>query len=306
MPLWKEFAIEPDLFTNYHLGSEILSGVGVDQGRIIGALPRKWAQRVRDIGRKYNKDAQQLKLIERLNQLKPAIVPRDFAFDGDRSWRDQALEAHVQKPFDALLMNGPSAHAAAIDAAPGLTGDVLWESDRRSEIPRTAPDLARALYFLLRQTREIAIVDAYFDPSVRLRDSRWLRPVKAIASALPADGRLQRFEIHTLNSRDPRRRWEPGTFVDHCRINLCSALPRNMKVKAVLWQEREGGREFHERLIVTDLGGVSIDPGLDEGPDGKRYILRLLSKMEIGEYFAKFTPISSPYDLVDEIDVMGA
>jgi hypothetical protein len=151
------------------------------------------------------------------------------------------------------------------------------------------------------------IVDAYFNPSVQLRNnSKWLRPVHAIASALPIDGRLNRLEIHTLNSRDSRHRWEPGTFVAHCRNNLGAALPKNMNAKAILWQEREGGREFHERLIVTDLGGVIIDPGLDEGSAGERYTLRLLSNTEIPEYLAKFTPASGPYDLVDEIDVTGA
>ena len=83
-------------------------------------------------------------------------------------------------------------------------------------------------------------------------------------------------------------------------------MPKNTNAKAMLWQERDGGREFHERLIVTDLGGVTIDPGLDDGSAGERYTLRLLSTSEIPEYFAKFTPASSPYDLIDEVDVTGA
>jgi hypothetical protein len=187
-----------------------------------------------------------------------------------------------------------------------LTGQALWASNRRSVIPRSALDLANELNFLLRQAREVLIVDAYFNPSVQLRNSKWLRPIQAIASALPIDGRLNRFEIHTLNPRDPRNRWLPATFVGHCRNNLGAALPKNMNAKAMLWQERDGGREFHERLIVTDLGGVTIDPGLDDGSAGERYTLRLLSTSEIPEYFAKFAPASSPYDLIDEVDVTGA
>jgi hypothetical protein len=34
MSLWKEFAIEPDLFANYYLGNEILAGIGIEYGRI--------------------------------------------------------------------------------------------------------------------------------------------------------------------------------------------------------------------------------------------------------------------------------
>ena len=40
MPLWKECAIEPSLFANYHLGDAILSGMGIEHGRIIaGVVP---------------------------------------------------------------------------------------------------------------------------------------------------------------------------------------------------------------------------------------------------------------------------
>jgi hypothetical protein len=58
--------------------------------------------------------------------------------------------------------------------------------------------------------------------------------------------------------------------------------------------------------IVTDLGGATIDPGIDEGATGEMYTLRLLSNAEIPEYFTKFTPGTAPYDLVDQVDVMGA
>ncbi len=47
MKLWKEFAIEPSLFANYHLGNEILAGIGIEHGRIVGALPRRWERAVR-------------------------------------------------------------------------------------------------------------------------------------------------------------------------------------------------------------------------------------------------------------------
>jgi hypothetical protein len=55
MKLWKEYAIEPSLFSNYNLGSEILGGIGIEHGRIVGAVPKKWARRVRDHVRATNR-----------------------------------------------------------------------------------------------------------------------------------------------------------------------------------------------------------------------------------------------------------
>jgi hypothetical protein len=260
---------------------------------------------VRRAGAPHNRPAQQLKLVERLNALRNAIIPRQFEYDGTRPWRDQAFEAHAQIPFHALLLSGSVAKSAVDDASLGLAGEPLWQNDRSIEIPRAAANLALALAPLLMRAREVAVVDAYFNPSIQLRNSKWLRPVQAIASSLPTDGRLIRFEVHALNPRDPRNKWRSGLFIAHCIENLCAALPPGMRIKANLWQERDGGVEFHERLIVTDIGGVSIDPGIDEGPSGEVYKLRLLGQSEIPTYFSKFTPVSAPYDLVEQVEVTG-
>jgi hypothetical protein len=48
-----------------------------------------------------------------------------------------------------------------------------------------------------------------------------------------------------------------------------------------------------------------IDPGIDEGPTGEVYKLRLLGQGEIPTYLSKFTPISAPYDLVEQVEVTG-
>jgi hypothetical protein len=68
----------------------------------------------------------------------------------------------------------------------------------------------------------------------------------------------------------------------------------------MLWMERRGGPQFHERLIVTDLGGVVVDPGIDDGPEGETYVLRLLGKRESIDYLIKFMPATAPYDLYQE------
>lgn len=305
MRLWNEYAIEPDLFANYHLGSEILAGIGISEGRIVGAIPKAWVDRVRRVGGKHYRPVEQLKLVEQLNALRGAIIPRFFDYDGTRPWRDQAFEAHAESPFHALLLNGPVAKSAVIDASLGLAGEPLWQSSRSIKIPRAAANLSVALSPLLTRARDVAVVDAYFNPAMQLRHSKWLRPLQAIASSLPTDGRLTRFEVHALNPRVSKDKWPPGLFTTHCNRNLYAALPSGMKIKAMLWQERNGGVEFHERLIVTDIGGVLIDPGLDDGPAGEVYKLRLLSQDEIPAYFSMFTPVSAPYDLFEQVEVTG-
>jgi hypothetical protein len=94
--------------------------------------------------------------------------------------------------------------------------------------------------------------------------------------------------------------------VQHCRNNLAAALPKGVALDAILWKERNGGLQFHERLIVTDVGGVVVDPGMDDGKPGETYDLRLLSKEEVPLYLEKFAQTTAPYDLVDRERVTGA
>lgn len=303
MKLWKEYAIEPSLFANYHLGNEILAGIGIEHGRIVGAVPKKWAQRVRDVGLANNRPGDQLRLVERLNDLKSAIIPREYHYDGNRPWIDQVLECHAHAAFDGILASGAHANAAVTDADPGIFGQVCWERERRLEVPRTPNELADALALILSRARDVIIVDPYFNPSVALAQSKWLRPLSALAAKLRVDGQLSRFEVHALSSR--REPWPAGMYSNHCRSNLAAVLPRGLSLRALLWKERAGGLQFHERLLVTDLGGVVVDPGIDDGHAGETYTLRLLGKLESATYLNKFVPATAPYDLVEQEQVEG-
>ena len=243
-------------------------------------------------------------MVERLEELKHIIWPRNHPYDGGRPWRDQAVECHQVSPFDGILVDGPPLVQGAIDATLGMAGQQIWAHSRQLSTPRASAPLANALRPILCAAHEVIIVDAYFNPSIAWAQSKWLKPLKALAAQLPMDGRLTRFEVHALSSRhDP---WPAGLFVQHCRNNIASALPKGVTLNAMLWKERNGGLQFHKRLNVTNVGGVDIDPGFDEGTPAETYDLQLLSKEAVLGYLAKFVPAAAPYDLVEHERVTGA
>lgn len=304
MKLWKEYAIEPSLFANYHLGDAILTGIGIEHGRIVGGLPRRWEREVRraTVGQR---EIQRRRVEQRLVELRDAINPRRCDWNGERTWKEQAFEVHATEPFDCILLDGPDAHQSAADASLGLGGIACWDTTRGLRIPRTAASLAIAVKPMLCQARTVILVDAYFNPSGQLQQSKWLRPLQALAATLASDGRLARFEVHALNPREQRRQWDAGLFAANCRADLGAALPQGLSIDAHLWRERNGGEQFHERLIVTDIGGIVLDPGIDDGADGETYQLRLISKLEIPGYLSKFIAGIGPYDLVERERVTG-
>jgi hypothetical protein len=302
MSLWQEYAIEPSLFDDYSQARLLLSSFGIERGRLIAAFPRKWQREIKRRLSGYT-DIQRTTFINKLRKLEPILVPRTCAYDGSIAWRDQAFQCDHAEPFYAILTDGADAHPKSIDGTADLEAMPLWQVNGKTSIPRIAGELAAALNFVLRQCREILIVDREFMPSGGT-GNKWLKPIASIAAILATQSRVTRFELHSLDK--PTAPWPKGKFTNDCSRHLPGVIPRGLSLNANLWSQKSAGIQFHERLIITDLGGVLLDPGIDEGKSGETYDMRLITNSEIIDYFGRFNKLSPAYELVDSIMIQGA
>jgi hypothetical protein len=104
----------------------------------------------------------------------------------------------------------------------------------------------------------------------------------------------------------PTSPWPKGKFVNDCQHHLPCRLPKGLLLRVSLWRQKENGVQFHKRMIVTDIGGVILDPGIDEGKKGETYdIVSLLNSAECDKIFKTFDKGSPTYDLVDSTRVNG-
>jgi len=85
-------------------------------------------------------------------------------------------------------------------------------------------------------------------------------------------------------------------FEANSRASLSGLLPHGVQLTVTRWRKHPGGREFHDRYILTDVGGVEITPGIDEGVAGQCYTLRVVGKMDALNYSARFAPESTVYE----------
>lgn len=71
------------------------------------------------------------------------------------------------------------------------------------------------------------------------------------------------------------------------------------------WVERPGGEKFHQRFILTDIGGVEVDPGLDDGKKGEGFKVMLLKKKMFEKHWSDH--IAAPaFDLAeDPVEIDG-
>lgn len=305
MALWKEYALDPELFHDFHRADALLSGLGFEHGRLLGAVPRNWRHQISEIAQDQFSPIQQQRITEYLSSLKRVARARPQGANENLPWVDQVLNCHQNEPFDAILLNGAHPDPSVENASLGLGGLASWNCDRNIEIPRTPQALAQTLRPLLERAYQVIIADAYFEHGTPFRNNKWLRPLKALVECLKDNRRLHRFELNTLHtSKNP---WNKEAFLQNCINNIPAILPAGLGLNLRLWARRRNGPQFHERLIATDIGGVLLDPGLDDsnGRQGETYKLRLLGREESLDYLDKYDVETAPYDLVCERLVIG-
>jgi hypothetical protein len=69
--------------------------------------------------------------------------------------------------------------------------------------------------------------------------------------------------------------------------------------------ERPGGEKLHPRYILTDLGGVRVEVGLDSGDPGQTTDVSLLDRRIYEERSKDYQQPSAAFDYKDEIRITG-
>lgn len=77
-------------------------------------------------------------------------------------------------------------------------------------------------------------------------------------------------------------REKPDPFIPdvqqaHYRRKLADMMPAGLTIKVFFWSQKPGGLEMHPRFLLTDLGGIHYENGLDKGEPGEQTLVKPLS-----------------------------
>jgi len=63
--------------------------------------------------------------------------------------------------------------------------------------------------------------------------------------------------------------------------------------------------KFHQHFFLTDIGGVEVDPGLDDGKEGESFKAMLLKRKMFEKHWADHVAIPA-FDLAeDPVEIVG-
>jgi hypothetical protein len=288
-----EIAVDPSVIRTWRDFQLVWGKFGFNQGRLIAGYPEKgpdrerqeqsWAWRVitsvkeHEIG-----SAKRVQTaIEAKAKLK--LTKRGRSFDHDQSWKDNAAAEHQRLPFAALIEGNVACDGCrcAIDDLGEESCPVCLRDEQHSmSLPKQAPDLADALLPMLRCAKTLRFVDPYFIKTEKTESGfhtvlskKHGRVIQEIAARLTSAKRIpQSVEFHMLAlNLDPAsdHATQLASQLSAFAMDMEAHLPKTWQAKAFLWQEKLGGRRFHARYILTDVGGAGSEYGWDHGNSPK-------------------------------------
>ncbi|AKF87021.1 hypothetical protein MFUL124B02_36415 [Myxococcus fulvus 124B02] len=236
---------------------------------------------------------------------------RQGANEATLPWVDAAEKEHAAYPFRGIVVRvaeAPKPHWV-VAATFGAVEHPIWSCDP-GPVTRQAADLANALAPVLRAAKEIRFVDPYFDAGVR----EFLGPMTAFLGAAQARRTLAdlRMSIHVAveyKELEQAKRIDPtvNTFEmlarrkhQTCREKLKPLLRPGVDMKFYAW--REGTDAFHNRYVLSNIGGVLLGTGLDANGRVRTATddLTILSASQAKARWAKYSTPSPSLKLVLE------
>ncbi len=293
-----EYALEPSLLSNWKDFRYFVEQFGIPNGRLISRYPKIWKRLVYESLSECG-DREKKRIEEALTRIDDKLLPRNNKWDNQKNWLANAEEEHERQPFHAIIARGnPRKNTDVLEADDINESTLLWHNPTEIIIKRKANDMAQAVASLLRISKVIMLIDPHFGPEVaRYRRSLHEFLVATINNrTIPA---LKTIEIHT--SAKAKRDY----FRRECLKRLPSIIPDGIEVRVIRWNELQGGEQFHNRFILTDLGGVAFRTGLDEGGEGETDEVSILPYDVYIRRYEQFKPDSHSYEFSDDVVIKG-
>lgn len=296
--MYRIYALEPDCYVEWGGVGLLHDAFGFDKGRLVSRFPSDWLtlvkQRIQGMphGLKM-KDAE-----IRLQQMRRRLIPEhDRSYDRSKVWIENATHSHSQRNFACVICRQQSGMDSSCLGVDELSEtDERWRSKHDEVVDRTPTNISKAASLLIDRSREILFVDPYFMQGQK-NLSRWSDSLQSFYSIISASQvPKSRVEYHVRVESDI----SAIDFAQKCKTELSASgfLP-NPSLKILRWYEVLSKDAMHARYILTDVGGLRYDAGLDVGNPGKTTDVSLIGQALWKKRFEQYQVGKSPFKLCD-------
>lgn len=258
-----EYALDPQEVATW--GSEekypvVVEAFGVGKPRISVRLPKAWKRLVWQSFTAGNaEDEKRLEeVLMAISEVQVRRVYENRSWDTD--WLSCAHAEHTHSPFHAIISDRKIDHTNPCELTFGDLNALnpIWSLRETANFTRKADGFAKCFAPLLALGSNIKLVDANFRPA----EPRFKNVARQLLSAAalrhgPAGVTVQIFCKNAPNQPP----W--NLFERSLRLWPSQVIPADMSVEFIRLEEI-GRERFHDRLVLTELGGAFLPDGLDE------------------------------------------
>ena len=298
-----EYALEPEMVATWgkaHNHRFFIREFGLGQGRQVSRYPKTWARKVWEVfvG---GSELERKRLEELLARMKETMVKRkQYCWDESKSgWLENALIEHNRYPFRGILARNNPGDLTEIISEDDLANSQHqgWDVPHGIVVNRKAPEMVAAIGMMLSCCRWVKFIDPHLSPG-RPDYRNSLRAFMKILAIGRSVGQPESVEIHTGRHE--------GTE-DFLRDSYEKIIPASLLVTIFQWEEKPSGQRLHNRYVLTDIGGVSFQHGLDTGAEGETDDITRLDREQYILRCKQYDPVTPAFDQAAlPIEIVGS
>lgn len=290
-----EYAVDPEVASQWGLLENyrfFVRELGLGQGRLMSRYPKKWARRVWESYAGYN-DMEKKRLEDLLAQIQATIIKRqNYIWEDGNTWLENARLEHARHNFRAILVknnnrNRPELldiNAFSTFPCPG------WDHDHGTVVRRDAEEVAEMLGMLLTRCRWVKFIDPYFSVCRPWHKKSMTHFFRILAGERPV-GTPELIEMHTSGD---------NASSEHLKSFYERIIPEGLQVFLYQWRKKQKGQSVHNRFILSDIGGISFQHGLDSGEDGDTDDIGRLDSAQYEFRCQQYNPEDPSFDYAAE------
>lgn len=297
-----EIALEPDVLAKPENIRYFLEQFDVHKGRLIADFPQRWVSEVYRMWSRTLKDVERRRFENLLATIERKVIVRNVKRKCEGiDWLENAEAVqNTRDPFHAIVARENPRNREHVLVADMIEEDTpLWKTNRQNVIPRNARAISDIAAPLIHISKEILLVEPYFDPCNGTFKSS-LRTV--LYHLAHRRNRAARVELHcTIHKTSGNNFW------DDCHENLPDLVPEGVRLDVFRWSKKQGGERFHRRYVLTERGGIAYEGGLDRGKEGETTDVYLLESAIHEKRWTEYQVDSEAFEMDKEgpIEIHG-
>ena len=260
----KEYGVDPAIINSKESFYFITSYFSIEKWRLIRRFPENWEIKVRQ-SLKEVKPKEKLRLFDHLEKLSKHLVNCNYAkglvnftYDEKQIWILNAERYHLLYPFHAKITNkNPNANNLVCKEDELDESHPLISNQGDYTVRRVAVTMGQCVSPILLNAKQIHFVDRYFENGGIA--NKYLRPLKEFINTIFSRENLTTLPINRIvyHTADGTL---AANLINKLNTEIKPLLKNGISLEIIRWPFDD----LHNRYILTEIGGVSFQEGLDD------------------------------------------